>query len=754
MDMLVWIAVAALAILVLPYLGWAALSSRLRRIESHLRNEAGSHASNNELIAALTHRVWELESALRRAAPPQASDSAPPVVEQIVQQAARPAPSSSGMEQVESAPPLPGEIPIAHQSTFAEPAMPPPIPLAASVAAPVPHGQHLESRMGLTWVNRIGVITLIIGVGFFFKYAIDNEWIGETGRVILGVLAGFAAVAAGDVLSRRNQKVFAQGISGLGIAILYLSFYASFGFYHLLPPAAAFLLMAMVTAMAGALALRYEAMALAALGMLGGYATPILLSTGQDAPWIFFGYLFLLNVGAVAIARPRRWRMLDLMAFLATVILYASWFDEWFRPGKQGVATLAAFAFFATFAFAEWEWIFLAVQLLTALGLAAIWRDALPFLTLNLLAGAAGLILCDRARKPLAAVCSFGAFWGAYGLWQISNGKPAEIITIFGLLNIAFLMYLMWVPFQLLFRRAKLRTQHLTILAANGAAYFASAYSLLESRYHAWMGLLAAAVAGVHLLLAAELRKHPLQETAEGGDSRPMQLAMGVALAFTTLAVPIQFNGFSITLSWALEAAALVWIGRQINGRRVWFSAALVYLLVFVRLFVYDMGVAVEQPLLNVRFLTFAVSAVSFWLGAWWLKDAERPVAGAAYVTGHVLMLAACLMEFGDWAALSVNPGDRHSVMAIGISILMALYAVLLIAIGVARRSALDRILGLGLIGLVVLKLYLYDVWEASRLFRTAAFVALGLLLLLTSYLYSRFRPKIESWWKDEKAAS
>ena len=61
--------------------------------------------------------------------------------------------------------------------------------------------------MGLTWVNRIGVLTLIIGVGCFFQIAIDNQWIGETGRVALGVLAGLATLAAGDMLWRRNQKI-------------------------------------------------------------------------------------------------------------------------------------------------------------------------------------------------------------------------------------------------------------------------------------------------------------------------------------------------------------------------------------------------------------------------------------------------------------------------------------------------------------------------------------------------------------------
>ena len=101
------------------------------------------------------------------------------------------------------------------------------------------------------------------------------------------------------------------------MSILYLSFYATFGLYHLLPQATAFVLMVMVTAMAGALALRYDAMAIAALGMLGVYATPILLSSGQDAPWTFFSYLFLIDAGAVALARPRRWRPLDLMAFIA-----------------------------------------------------------------------------------------------------------------------------------------------------------------------------------------------------------------------------------------------------------------------------------------------------------------------------------------------------------------------------------------------------------------------------------------------------
>src|SRR5207247_5025332 len=119
-----------------------------------------------------------------------------------------------------------------------------------------------------------------------------------------------------------DQNTYAHGIAGLGISILYLSFYASFGFYHLVEPGFVFLLMALTTAMAGVFALRYDAPAIAALGLLAGYATPILLSTGEDRPWALFSYVLVLNLGALAAARFRKWRSLEALAFAATALLY------------------------------------------------------------------------------------------------------------------------------------------------------------------------------------------------------------------------------------------------------------------------------------------------------------------------------------------------------------------------------------------------------------------------------------------------
>jgi uncharacterized membrane protein len=87
-------------------------------------------------------------------------------------------------------------------------------------------------------------------------------------------------------------------------------------------------------------------------------------------------------------------------------------------------------------------------------------------------------------------------------------------------------------------------------------------------------------------------------------------------------------------------------------------------------------------------------------------------------------------------------------VISTSISVLVAAYAVVLVAAGVVQRSAPTRVLGVALIGLVVLKLYLYDVWLLSLFYRMAAFAVLGALLLLMSYFYSRFRRSVETWWR------
>ena len=127
--------------------------------------------------------------------------------------------------------------------------------------------------------------------------------------------------------------------------------------------------------------------------------------------------------------------------------------------------------------------------------------------------------------------------------------------------------------------------------------------------------------------------------------------------------------------------------------------------------------------------------------------------AAAYYVAGHVVLLSALVLEVIGWAERSTTSGDLLSVETTAVSILLALYALMLIGIGVGTRTAFNRLLGLGLMGLVIAKLYLADVWILGKGFKIAAFAGLGVLLLLASFLYSRFRHVIERLLKDDAAA-
>ena len=122
--------------------------------------------------------------------------------------------------------------------------------------------------------------------------------------------------------------------------------------------------------------------------------------------------------------------------------------------------------------------------------------------------------------------------------------------------------------------------------------------------------------------------------------------------------------------------------------------------------------------------------------------------AGFVYLAAHSVLLWGLCLEAVDWAARTASPENFRSFASASISILAGGYALLLVAAGAARAHAFTRLLGMALIGLVVLKLYLYDVWLLGQFYRMAAFAILGVLLLAMSYLYSRFRASIESWWR------
>jgi uncharacterized membrane protein len=632
--------------------------------------------------------------------------------------------------------------------------VPPPIqyvPRSEPPPPPLP-SPGLEALIGLNWINIIGVVTLIFGAAFFFKYAVDNNWVGPGARIALGIVAAMASLFFGDLMWRRGQKVFGQGITGLGLALLYLSFWAAFGMYQLLPQPAAFLLMVLTTVASVVFAMRYESQVIAVVGMLAAYWTPGALSSGEPHPWILFNYVFLLNLGGLALTRLRRWRALEILSAIATILWYGAWLGFDAKATDHHVATVFALAFYAQFCFARARLLWIVAQFAGPLAILNIWNVPDQFLPLLFVYALGGLVVAEIRRWTEAPAWTLTCYWGAYFFFAGVNRIDKDPELRFACITGAFVLFFCWIIWWAVIRKRALRNTDLLVMAVNAAAYFGASYYLLNPNYHAYMGLFAALLGALNLLLA-KMVWNP-QATREQ-DTWPALLAVAVTLTFLTLAVPIQFAGFRITIAWALEGAALAWISSRFKSTRMSIGASIVLILAILRLFMVDAvfyaGQKDFQLFVNQRFLTFAVTAIGLFVAAKFFS--ERAQALVSYVAGHFVTITALGLELVSWVQRSVGVDDQFQTITVSISILMAFYALMLITLGVATKTSVNRVLGLVLMAFVVLKLYLSDVWELGYLFKIVAFVGLGVLLLTVSYLYSRFRPVIEKLWKDDPSA-
>jgi len=289
-----------------------------------------------QLLAELSARVSRIERKLEMEAQPAVEPRAPSPV-----------------------PPLPPPPPrsVAPPPTVADrPASvlpaPPPIPPRPVTAPPAGADENLESRIGSHWLNRIGIAALLIGVSYFLKFAFDNNWIGPAGRVTIGVLAGIALVLWSERFRARGYKAFSYSLKAVGIGTLYLSIWAAFQVYSLIPSSAAFVMMLAVTAATAAMALAQDAQILAAFALIGGFSTPLLLSTGQNREVALFLYLAILDLATLALVTFKPWRRLLVMSYAGTLLLYIGWYSSFYNRSQLGPTLGFASLFFAIFAVA------------------------------------------------------------------------------------------------------------------------------------------------------------------------------------------------------------------------------------------------------------------------------------------------------------------------------------------------------------------------------------------------------------------
>ena len=302
------------------------------------------------------------------AVPRPPSVSAPPPVPDVEPGVEEPAAATPIEEEpiAEDVPPEPPAVPPAPPAEDQPPViMPEPKPPAKPpepkpvVMPPSEPPEPKKPRPAFDWESLVGVklfswiagIALVIAAVSFLRYSIDHGWLSPPIRMAIGLLVGIALLVVCELRAARKYPITANALDGAGIAVLFATFFSAHVLWQLMPVVPTFVAMALVAATAVVLAIRRDSLFIALLGLVGGFATPVMLSSTLDRPLPLFGYFVILNAGLAWVAYRRGWPLLTGLSLAFTTVHQWLWVVRFLDSSKIGTA-LAIFLVFPLLAFA------------------------------------------------------------------------------------------------------------------------------------------------------------------------------------------------------------------------------------------------------------------------------------------------------------------------------------------------------------------------------------------------------------------
>jgi uncharacterized membrane protein len=598
----------------------------------------------------------------------------------------RSSPVAERTAPVRPQPPREAPPPLAPSTTVATPSNEVPVsgrdahrPTPRHVPAPGVFDKAFQTaRHWLTTGNvpvKVGVIISFFGVAFLLRYAVDRSLLVIPIELrLLGVAAVAGVLLALGWRLRERNTVYALSLQGGAIGILYLTIFAAFRLYALLPAMAAFALLVILTAAGGALAVLQNARALAILASVGGFLAPVLVSTGQGSHVALFSYYLLLNAAILGISRYHAWRSLNLLGFAFTFGMGTLWGYQYYRP--------------------------------------ELYASTQPFLILYFLFYQAIAVLFAFRQTPDLRGLVDGTI--LFGTPVIAFGLQAALVDDM--------------------------EYGLAISAAVVALFYVALATWLNRRYREQLRLMVESY-----------------------------VALGVA--FATIAIPLALDARWTAAAWALEGAALVWLGVRQHGLLARLSGAALLVaggVAFIESgWQSDAGIAVLNGNALGGFLISAASlfgafrlqrdtrphmgqhaiatALMYWGLAWWFATAAFEVSDRlAYnqvLHAYTLVTAVSAAAFALLAHRLTWPAARQATL---------LYLPLLLLLGLAYLLERGHLfVGAGWLAwafaiaahFIVLRLY-----ERIDSGREATWHVAGILLLTASI-------SVEAYWRVDDAS-
>lgn len=650
----------------------------------------------------------------------------------------------------------------------------------------------IEKFIGENLFNKIGIAVLVLGIGFFLKYAIDKDWINEIGRTFIGILCGGLLIG----LSYKMRKTFAAFSSvlvGGGVSVLYFTITIAFQQYHLISQPLAFILTIFITAFTVLLSLNYNRKELAVIAIVGGFAAPFLVSTGDGNIVVLFTYILILDIGMLILAYFKKWNIVNIICYIATILLFGGWLfvhlknTTLTKPTPYGTAlvyaTLYYFVFFAMNVInnvrnkRKFDFFDIAILLSnTFLYYAA------GMLILNQLSG-------DTWQGLFTALMAVFNFVFAYSLYR---NKRADRTLIFLLIGLVLSFVSLTAPIQLhgnyitLFWAAEtvlllwlwqksgitlMKYVSVLVLALMMISLMLDWTQLYDGSKTLFLPFInkafitgAVSVAAVFLLRRLCKNEDPAKPfiiDLSVSVYNTGLLILGVLLTYVVLLLEIiyQSNHHFVLLTpvWA-GAYNYLFIGVLLYLSRRKFEAVRLPLLLLTLCFVVAFPLYYNPAIIDVRAQVLAgkAPAVYFYvhyllivllLGviyqAWKtvssLKGGEFVVIFQWISSAAILYIVSASLD--HLVVFSGHDADLlYNTHRVGYAILWGAFAFVLIYLGLRWKSKTVRIISISLFGLTLLKLFLFDFTGLGEGGKIAAFISLGVILLIISFMYQRLK--------------
>ncbi len=272
----------------------------------------------------------------------------------------------------------------------------------------------LEKFIGENLINKIGILILVLGIGYFVSYSIDKGWIPTPARVGIGILAGAMVLGVAHKLRQKFAAFSSVFVAG-AIAIFYFTIAIAFHEYKLFGQEVTFAIMVLITAFASLITISYNRLELGILTLIGGFAVPFMVSTGSGNYIVLFTYILILNAGILAIAYYKKWPIINILSFIFTTVLFLGWLnkDKYELPQHQIGGLIFAFAFY------------------------------LLFMIINIINNVKNKGEVSKSQMGLIIANTF-AFYG-FGIWILQDFHPefkGLFTTFVGVLNLVYAWFL------------------------------------------------------------------------------------------------------------------------------------------------------------------------------------------------------------------------------------------------------------------------------------------------------------------------